>query len=334
MQQAAPEARQRPLVTFALLAFRQAHCVERALSSALAQTYSPLEIILSDDGSDDATYALMEKAAAEYEGPHTIVLNRNTRNLGIGAHVNAIGGMARGELIVLAAGDDVSLPQRVAVIVERWQVQGRPEAYLCSDYFTVDAAGRSLDIPVRASRSGPFGLERMARGDIRVKGATAAATRNLFRSFAPIDPSVRCEDRVLPFRAQLLGGQVIFIAEKLVEYCAEGGVSELKARWGREHLLHHGPKRLALILPDAVQRLADLQATAPERKALIRACTVTIRNQQAGIDLPKHRGIALELRTLLWLARGARPVALLKLYFKLRFLALTVRHQQRRHRGG
>lgn len=325
-----PEGPQRPLVTFALFAYRQAHCIEAALQGAFAQTYSPLEIILSDDGSDDATYALMERAAAQYTGPHRIVLNRNPRNLGIGEHVNTVARLAGGELLVFAAGDDVSVPQRVEIIVERWLAEGRPEALICSDFLSVDAAGRELCIASPAP-PGPFLLEKMSRGDIGVKGATAAATMRLFRSFPPIDPAVRCEDRVLPFRALLLGGRVIFIAQQLVRYCTEGGISERKARRGKDYLLRDAPARLAMIIPDAVQRLADLKATAPERSALIKIAALTILDHESGIDLPQQRGIGLERRTVFWAAKGARLAALLKLYCKLRFIGITVLYQRLRY---
>ena len=41
----------RPLVTFYVIAYNQSRFVREAVESALAQTYSPLEILLSDDCS-------------------------------------------------------------------------------------------------------------------------------------------------------------------------------------------------------------------------------------------------------------------------------------------
>ena len=44
----------RPLVSMLLIAYRQAATVQAAVAGALAQSYTPLEIIVSDDASDDA----------------------------------------------------------------------------------------------------------------------------------------------------------------------------------------------------------------------------------------------------------------------------------------
>ena len=56
----------------------------------------------------------MQAAVAGYRGPHRIVLNRNPANLGIGAHLSQLVAMSRGELLFVAAGDDVSLPAGTA----------------------------------------------------------------------------------------------------------------------------------------------------------------------------------------------------------------------------
>ncbi|MEO5658257.1 MAG: glycosyltransferase, partial [Polaromonas sp.] len=45
-----------PLVTFVLFAYNQKKFIAEAVNGALSQTYSPLQIILSDDASTDGTY--------------------------------------------------------------------------------------------------------------------------------------------------------------------------------------------------------------------------------------------------------------------------------------
>src|ERR1017187_4006697 len=116
--------RERPVVSFVLLAYKQEQFIREAVEGALAQTYSPLEIILSDDCSPDRTFEIMQEMAAAYRGPHKIILNRNPKNLGIGAHVNRGMELAKGEWIVVAAGDDISLPERTARLAEKWKSSG------------------------------------------------------------------------------------------------------------------------------------------------------------------------------------------------------------------
>ena len=38
----------------------------------------------------DATFSIIEEAVRAYDGPHKIVMNRNPKNLGIGAHVGKV----------------------------------------------------------------------------------------------------------------------------------------------------------------------------------------------------------------------------------------------------
>src|SRR4051812_34720579 len=81
----------RPLVTFALFAYNHERFIRKAVDGALAQTYQPLEIIISDDCSTDRTFEIAQGMASAYNGAHKVVVNRNPKNLGadgFGLHVN------------------------------------------------------------------------------------------------------------------------------------------------------------------------------------------------------------------------------------------------------
>ena len=93
-----------------MLAYRQEAHVAAAIAGAFAQTWPPLEILLSDDASPDGTYRVMQAMAAAYAGPHRVVLNRNEQNLGLIGHLNRVMALASGDFVVQNAGDDVSAP--------------------------------------------------------------------------------------------------------------------------------------------------------------------------------------------------------------------------------
>lgn len=114
-----------PLATLVLYAYNEERYIREAVASAFAQTYSLLEIFLSDDGSADHTFEIMQEMAAAYQGPHRIILNRNPHNIGIGSQLNAAYQKTQGDFIVLANADDISLPERVAVLVEHWLASNR-----------------------------------------------------------------------------------------------------------------------------------------------------------------------------------------------------------------
>jgi hypothetical protein len=185
-----------PLVTFALFTYNQEEYVADAVQAALGQSHSPLEIIISDDCSSDATYEQIVRTVNGYHGPHVLRLNRNERRLGIGGHVNRMMKMASGQLIVAAAGDDVSLPHRTARIFERWQSSRGNKHLFCSDVIEVPTGAQ----PVKRQTgylSTDFDPEWIALTGCGVLGATAAWTRWLWDRFGPLPNSTVHEDVVL-----------------------------------------------------------------------------------------------------------------------------------------
>lgn len=108
-----------PLVSLCIFTYNQSSYIEDALMGAIGQTYENLEIIVSDDCSRDDTYEKVCAFFRDYEGPHQIILNRNRTNLGIKEHYNkVVYEIAKGDILVMAAGDDVSMPDRVAYSVD------------------------------------------------------------------------------------------------------------------------------------------------------------------------------------------------------------------------
>ena len=116
------DAEEKPLLTYCLVTYNQEKYVRESVLSAFAQTYSPLEIVLSDDCSTDRTFEIMRELAAGYRGPHRIILNRNERNLGLGMHASKVWGeLSSGRWLIGAAGDDISLPERAEAVARAAQ---------------------------------------------------------------------------------------------------------------------------------------------------------------------------------------------------------------------
>lgn len=140
-QPAAPADRfgDRPLVTFAVFAYNQERYIREAVEGAFAQTYTPLEIILSDDCSTDSTFQIMQEMAAAYRGPHQVRARKSQFNVGVLSHVLSVAREASGEIFVVAAGDDISLPQRVEIVAQEFKEN---DVYaLSSDDIIIDEFG-------------------------------------------------------------------------------------------------------------------------------------------------------------------------------------------------
>lgn len=89
----------------------------------LWQTYEPLKIILSDDCSTDRTFEIMQKITF-YKGPHHIIVRKTPQNMGTFAHVMNVVEGVQGKLVVAAAGDAISKPERVKRLADAWQATG------------------------------------------------------------------------------------------------------------------------------------------------------------------------------------------------------------------
>ena len=212
-----------PVATFCIYCYNEEKNIRAAIESALSQTYTPLEIVLSDDGSTDSTYAIMCEIASKYNGPHTILLNRNTKNVGIGGQINKILAISNGEIIIFGGGDDISYPRRTERIVRAWLESGKKYHSFFSDADLIDGnssivEGKKLDtqtpfIDLAAS------IENRFQG---VFGATQAMTREVWSEFGPFMPTLKLEDNAILLRAALLGGYQ-HLPEKLVKYRVHQG---------------------------------------------------------------------------------------------------------------
>ena len=206
-----------------LIAYNQQSTVAAAIAGALAQSYQPLEIVISDDASTDRTFEAMQRAVAGYRGPHRLVLNRNPVNLGIGAHLSRAVELSHGTMLFVAAGDDVSLPSRVERVMQAWADQGRRADLVATALLDLDEHGQSQGRIVPSDLATyRDAADWLARPPF-VVGAAQAWTRRVFERFGPLPRGVVAEDLIMVFRAIGAGG-AFTLAEPLVQY-RRGGLS-------------------------------------------------------------------------------------------------------------
>lgn len=209
--------------SFVLLSYNQEAYIAEAVASALAQEGPPLEIILSDDCSTDDTFRIMQEFAARYQGPHRVTVRRNETNLGFIPHFNAIFGLCSGDVIIVAWGDDVSMPDRAEKVREVFETQ---DAWLVHSHATcIDLAGNEvprcyLDADLIRGAS----LSTIAVSGGLYVGATGSYSRKLVDKYGPISSPRAYEDLVNGFRATLEGG-VRLIDQPLIKYRIGSGLS-------------------------------------------------------------------------------------------------------------
>jgi glycosyltransferase involved in cell wall biosynthesis len=92
----------------------EATFVGEAVQSLLAQTLDDLELIVLDDASTDETPDILSRCADS-----RLRVHRNDEQLGLAASLNRGLDAAQGRYVARLDADDVSLPERLALQVER-----------------------------------------------------------------------------------------------------------------------------------------------------------------------------------------------------------------------
>lgn len=301
-----------PLVTLLLLAYNQEASIGEAIAGALAQTYPKVEIVISDDASTDGTFAAMQAALADYRGPHRVILNRNAANLGIGAHLNRMVGLSSGELLFIAAGDDVSLPQRCTRVVDAWLASGKRLDLIASTLVDMDAHG-TLHGTLQPSDLSTYrnAADWLARPP-HVIGAAQAWTRRLYDRFGPLPAATMGEDLLMVFRAILAGGAAS-LPEPLVHY-RRGGISRRERALTPADVTRRLLKNNRSALAELPQLMADARL-AGQLAAVESALTRRLDRERFVRDLFAAKSLGSKLSRC-GTAAASVPVAL-----RLRLLA-------------
>jgi GT2 family glycosyltransferase len=208
------------LISFVIPAFNMDGFVARAIDSALAQTHTPVEVIVIDDGSTDDT----PKALASYRERPNVTLIRQS-NAGLSAARNRGLASSRGELVCFLDADDFLAPTFAAKL--RAALGEDPKAgFAYSDVQRVDRFGELADdYSVAAAR-------RIVHGDIfdsLILGGyftpnCVLVRRSVLDAVGPFDPELGGHaDYEMWLRIVAAGYRAAFVSERLAYYRVHPG---------------------------------------------------------------------------------------------------------------
>jgi glycosyltransferase involved in cell wall biosynthesis len=172
-----------PLVSVVVPAYNVAWCIRRAVDSVLAQSFQRRELLVVNDGSTDATRAVLEGY-----GDAIHVVNQDNR--GMSAARNAGIRRARGMYIAFLDADDWWMPEKISRQVEL--MEARREIGFCSTAARVeDGSGRMLNL-WRCSQGGTEILETLFAENATIAGGCSAVMvrRELFDRVGAFDESL------------------------------------------------------------------------------------------------------------------------------------------------
>jgi len=266
-----------PLVTFALITYNQEQFVSDAIEGAFSQSYHPLEILLSDDCSSDGTYKILKNAAEKYRGPHSIKVNRNVKNLGLVGHINKVFEISSGEIIVAAAGDDISLPERTDLIVRKFVEES--SLLVHSFAHEINNAGNETGriLPDRRTFKNTS-VRSAALSHAVYLGATGAWSKELFEIYGQLTFSNAYEDLTLGFRA-ILEDRIGSLPIPLVKYRSTSGMSsQFQVYKGWRHLWRQKLRYLEVRYDVLRQRQTDCQLSDKDTSQLRSILRLVTRN--------------------------------------------------------
>lgn len=210
-----------PLYSVLIRSYNTREFIGTAIRSVFAQTYPNLEVVISDDASTDGSWDVIQSEVACCPKHISLKVSRNPKSLGPIRNLWKSLQLTTGEVVVIADGDDISLPQRVEKIHQTFLENGPDTVCVWSRYQVIDAEGNTLDEygddKFEADlRRVPQTLDDFTPQKLRkawhTHGAISAYKRETFEHFGGF-----IKDTILSFNAVLLGKNVC-CKEILVQY--------------------------------------------------------------------------------------------------------------------
>lgn len=204
------------------LTYNQEVFVAEALRGALEQDFDDYEIIIADDGSTDATSEIISRLVDAHARRHLVRFLPKEPNMGLVRNWNRAIAAARGEVLVVMAGDDISSANRLAVTSRIFEDNSEVMVVM-SQVSIINESGdelvaewepqRRADSIHRASAYS-FGLDFWHGAP--TLGACGSYRRVLSTAFSPIDEA-KAEDEVFIYRGFLLGS-LAYTPKNLVKW--------------------------------------------------------------------------------------------------------------------
>ena len=319
-----------PLISVIIPTYNRPDYLRAAIESACQQTYPNLEIIVSDDASQQNPQAIVDSF-----GDSRLRLRRNPTNLGVGLNTTHAAAEARGDYIAFLNDDDLWEPTFLEALITPLEADPNLVLAFC-DHYIIDAAG-AIDQPATEAATRLWRRDRLAPGrhqpfcqiglvDQSVYAASAAVIRRDAVAWERLQEAGVFWDYFLVYLACRGQGAAYYLGDRLVHYrvhdqsetTLSGSRSvAAKIRKGKAAIACHDTYRkdpaLQDLWPIFQRRWAEANATLGIgllRDGEVAAARPYLRQAAQGEPLSLRAWVALALS---WLPRPlAQPLLYLK----------------------
>lgn len=301
--------KERPLVSIALCTYNGERFLRSQLDSLLAQTYRPLEVLVSDDNSTDSTWEILQEYAAK---SNLFNINKNPSNLGFVKNFEKTLASCKGEYISFCDQDDIWLPHKISTQVT--EIENYSLVYSTPSY--INEQGDPIEMP-------PFKVNRLSgRCPLAllfhtcVTGHLALIKKDVLIHALPFPTNTQAHDKWVPFVAAALNGIKATDSVLSLYRIHSSNVSRNKHSSKEINPFKAVLNRRQLVKTRLQDRISSLEDA--KRTKLLTASEQLILNELISeTKALKHSFINLKLKRLLL----SHPSTLLALYKKPKKIA-------------
>jgi glycosyltransferase involved in cell wall biosynthesis len=287
-----------PKISICVATYNREHLLPMAIASVLAQTAQDWELIVCDDGSTDATPALMAAYQAQDDRIRYI---RHDRNLGKSNNMRSGFNAATGDYFIKFDDDDRLTPEFLA---KTSQILDRHPAVdlVGTDHWVIDPESQRREDWTEANTQ-KWGRSQLPAGrianllEVLFVHQSLQIGATLFRRSALVEMNYmraniqNCEDIDLLVRLAVAGKQAYYLPDRLMEY--------------RFHPEQHLPGKAIRYFQDKLQYLQNFQFDVPNIEQ-IRRDRIAETQLLLGLRLVE-KGDTASGRQLLWQGRDHSP---------------------------
>jgi len=195
----------RQTIAIVLICYNQQDFIVEALDGIRNQTREPEEVIIADDGSTDNTHRMIQEYVRRHNLEKKWLLLLSQKNRGINKNIQAGLDHATADIIILMAGDDISLENRCSVTEELFRLHPLRLMISTSGY-VINKTGEIIREVAYPDSVFDDIEEAIRHGNPRIMPVGHAMRREIFSRFGNLPTDVPNEDDQTTFRGLISGG--------------------------------------------------------------------------------------------------------------------------------
>lgn len=206
-----------PLVSIVIPCYNHGEFVVDTIKSVISQDYCNIELIIIDDGSQDESVSRISEMISECESRFGRFEFRSRPNKGLCSTLNEALEWCEGEFFSVVASDDVLMPRKTQVQVNRLCELGEGYAGVFGGAIKIDNNGRFVG-KLNAGNSSTYGFSDIYFHRHNLPACTQMLRMKYVREVGGYSSKYKIEDWYMWLKLTSTGGRLASIPENLSGY--------------------------------------------------------------------------------------------------------------------